>query len=225
MKSKSKSTTEPSAFAKGYITPAANAVQGAYQANAGNIQNISNQLSGQLGGLMNRAFTPSQTLQAAQGNVQSVLGGDYLNGNKYLDGVIGQTANDVTDRINSIFGSAGRTGGDQHVQVLGRELANAENNLRYQNYSQERQNQMAALGLVPQLEASQYSGIAPTLAVAQAASGLPIQAAQGYGSTIGSMLGQYNTQTSTQSGSLGGLLGGIAGAGLAGWAGGGFKGI
>lgn len=202
MKSKKTATNEPSAYAKGYITPAANAVQSAYQGNAGNIQNISNQLTGQLGSMIGKAFTPSASLTAAQGNVQSVLGGDYLNGNQYLDGVVNQTANDVQDRINSIFGSAGRTGGDQHVQVLGRELANAENNVRYQNYSQERQNQMAALGLVPSLEQAQYAGIAPTLAVAQTASGLPQQAAQSYAGSIGSLLGQYNTQTQSSSPSI-----------------------
>jgi hypothetical protein len=221
--SKSKTTNEPSAYAKGYITPAANSLGSAYNANSGHIQSGADAIWSKLPGMMDSAFTPGATSVAANENAQKVLGGDYLNGNQYLDGMINSTANDVSDRVNSTYSMAGRTGGTQHTQALGRELSTAENNLRYGNYAQERQNQMAALGLAPQLEASKYAGMAPTLAAYQAASGTPISAAQGYAGTVGSMMSPYGTQTTTQKQGFGNVLGGVLGAGLSGWASGGFK--
>jgi hypothetical protein len=54
---------------------------------------------------------------------------------------------------------------------------------------------------------------------------LPLQAGALNAASIGGLLGQYQDVrgTQTQNGGLGGMLGGILGAGLSGWAGGGFR--
>jgi hypothetical protein len=203
-KSKTTTTNEPSAYSKGYITPAATALQGSYQANMPQTQAAADSLMGELPGLQQKAFAPDPTLTAANSYEQDVLGGKYLGAqNPYLSGMIDQTGRDVTDRVNSQFGAAGRTGGTQHVQALGRSLADSENNLRYQDYATERAGMGSAAGLAPSLSAAQYNGIAPTLALASTASGLPGQVAGQYASGTGSLLGQYNTSMVTQQKSLG----------------------
>lgn len=197
-KSKTKTTNEPSQYAKGYITPAADALSSTYNANSGNVQNISNQLSSAFPGVLQSATTTSPLMGAANSYATDVLGGKYLGqGNPYLNNMIDQTDRSVSDRVNSTFGAAGRTGGTQHAQVLGQSLADAENGLRYNDYTTERANMLQALGMAPGLDASKYAGIAPTIALGQAAAGLPMQAAGQYAGGIGSLLGQYNTQTQT----------------------------
>lgn len=202
-KSKQKTTNEPSAYAKGYITPAANALGSTYAANQPQIQSASNSLWEQIPGLMDKAFTPSATVMGANTNLQDVLSGKFLNGSPYLEGIIGDTAGDVTDRVQSAFGKAGRTGSGANAGVLTKELASAENGLRYNNYNAERQAQMQALGLVPSVESAQYAGIAPTLAAMQAAAGIPLDAANSYAGGVGGLLGQYNTQETVKTPSLG----------------------
>lgn len=194
--SKSKTTNEPSAYSKQYITPAADALSGTYNANAGNVQNISNQLTGAFPGLLQQATTQSPLMGAANGYATDVLNGKYLGqGNPYLSGMIDQTDRSVSDRVNSTFGAAGRTGGTQHVAALGQSLADAENGLRYSDYGNERNAMMQALGQAPGLDAAKYAGYAPALALAQSAAGLPMSAANQYASGIGGLLGQYNTTT------------------------------
>jgi len=213
-KSKSTTTNEPSAYAKGYITPAANALQDTYNANSGNVQNMANSLSGAFPGLLQQATTTSPLMGAANGYATDVLNGKYLGqGNPYLNNMIDQTDRSVSDRVNSTFGAAGRTGGTQHAQVLGQSLADAENGLRYNDYTTERANMLQALGMAPGLDAAKYAGYAPALAVAQGAAGLPMQNANQYASGVGGLLGQYNTQTSTQQQSPFSGLMGLLGAG------------
>jgi hypothetical protein len=202
-KSKQKTTNEPSAYAKGYITPAAGALGSAYSANQPQIQGSADALWKQIPGMMEKAFTPSATVLGANTNLQDVLAGKYLNGSPHLQGIIDDTAGDVTDRVQSAFGRAGRTGSGANAGVLTKELASAENGLRYSNYNAERQAQMQALGLVPSIEGAQYAGIAPTLAAMQAAAGIPLDAANAYAGGTGNLLGQYNTSTTTKIPGLG----------------------
>jgi len=213
-KSKSTTTNDPSAYAKGYITPAANALQDTYKANSGNVQSMADSLSGAFPGLLQQATTQSPLMGAANGYATDVLSGKYLGqGNPYLSGMIDQTDRSVSDKVNSTFGAAGRTGGTQHAAALGQGLADAENGLRYNDYSNERNQMMQALGQAPNLDAAKYAGYAPALALAQTAAGLPMQNAGQYASGVGGLLGQYNTQTTTQQQSPFSGLMGLLGAG------------
>lgn len=206
----SKQTTKsgPPKWAKPIIQGAAGQISGVVSGNQGNLDAQAGQIRGFLPGLGEKAFGDNPALGAATGYATDVLGGKYLNSNPYLDGMISQTANDVSDRVNSLFAKSGGSLGTQHAGILTRELANAENQLRFGNYSQERQNQQGAAGLMPRLNASQYAGVMPYLAAQQTAGQLPYAGIGNLGA-IGGLLGGYGTQT--QSGGGGGVGGQIAG--------------
>lgn len=158
-----------------------------------------------------------QGIMGAQGLVNDTLSGKYLQGNPYLDAILDKTRQDVANSVNDQFGPAGRFGSGMHAKILTDELANAENQLRYQDYGVERGYQNDAINQAQNLMGGSQSLLnnaaeLPWIGV-QAANGAVRQASGGYG-----------TQTTKQSGGLGSMLGGIIGAGLSGWAGGGFKG-
>lgn len=173
-------------------------------------------------GLISNAGAPM--LSKGTGYINSVLGGKYLTGNPYIDKMIASTANDVGNRVNSTFSMAGRSASGANQGVLAESLANAENALRYQGYSDERQLQNNAAAMLPGYQQAKTSASQPALAAIQLAGQLPYYGSQSL-SGVGSLFGGYGTQTGTQPGGWGNTLGGILGAGLGGWASGGFKGF
>lgn len=169
MKSKQKTTSNqtatvaPNAAYTPYIDDAAKNVQSAY----GTAQ-------AQTPGLL-------ANVGAANDYYKTQLSGANLNGNPYIDGIIDTTNKGVTDNVNSQFSSAGRYGSGMHAGILATKLSEADNALRYQNFSAERgyQNQAAA-GLL------QGTGVAA--AIPQAAAGT-------YADQVKALLGGYNTST------------------------------
>lgn len=92
-------------------------------------------------------------MTARQREVQTALmpyaTGQYLGGgNPYLEGILDRTATDTSERIRSEMAGLGRTGSGAHQGILSENLADASNRLRYQDYNQQVQNQMAAAGQV-----------------------------------------------------------------------------
>jgi hypothetical protein len=159
-----------------------------------------------------------QGIMGAQGVVNSTLAGDNLNGNPYLQKALDLTRADVTNSVNGQFEGAGRYGSGMHAGILAKQIADAENQARFANYSQERQNQLNAVGQASGLMAGSQSLLnnaaeLPWIGVG-ALNGNVRQASNGYG-----------TQTTTQNQGLGTTLAGLLGSGLAGWASGGFKGV
>jgi hypothetical protein len=201
--SKSTTTTTPWQPAQGNILGAMNTVQGTVNGNQGNLDQIAGDIRGQLPGLAGRAFGDNAMLTAGNQFAMDTLGGKYLDeGNPYLQGMIDQTSGDVSDRVNSLFARSGARLGSQHAGVLTRELAGAQNNMRYGNYAQERQNQMGALGQLPALYGSQFAGVAPYLAAAQTAGQMPY-AGLGALSPIIGLAGGAGQQTGKQPGGWG----------------------
>lgn len=197
-RSKQKTTTEPSAYAKGYITPAANALQSTYGSTQARANEFGDMLASRIPGLMDSAFNPSEANMAGMGYLGDVLGGKYLSqGNPYLDGIVDQTRSNTMDSVQSAFGKAGRTGSGANQMVLGKALADAEQGLRYGAYNDERGRMAQAAGLLPGLEASQYAGLSPLLAAMGASTGMPMDAARGYAGGIGNLVGGYTTTTQT----------------------------
>jgi hypothetical protein len=132
-----------------------------------------------------------------------------------MQGMIDQTDQSVRNQVNNLFGRSGASLGTQHAGVMTKELANAENSLRYQNYGNERNAMTQAAGMMPSLNEAQYAGIMPYLAAQQTAAGLPYQGIQNLGQ-IGGLFGGYGTQSGTQPGGWGsGLLGAAATIGSA----------
>jgi hypothetical protein len=171
---KTSSNTQPWKPAQGDILGSIGTVRNTVGNNQPNLDAISEQIRGYLPGLGQKAFGDSPLLNAGNQYAMDVMGGKYLNANPYLDGMIDATADDVSDRVNSLFARSGASLGTQHAGVLSKELAGAENQMRYGNYAQERQNQQGAASLTPQLFGSQFAGVAPFLAAGQTAGTLPL---------------------------------------------------
>jgi hypothetical protein len=128
-----------------------------------------------------------QGITGAQGVVNSTLAGDNLNGNPYLDAILAKTNADTTNAVNGQFESSGRYGSGMHAKILAQTLADAENQARYANYSQERQNQLNAVGQASGLMAGSQSLLnnaadLPWIGVG-ALNGNVRQASNGYGTT------------------------------------------
>ena len=148
-----------------------------------------------------------QGIMGSQGLVNDTIGGKYLNGNPYLEGMIGQTRDNVTDQVNGQFSLGGRYGSGQHTGILAKYLADAENNMRFNNYGMERGYQNQAIDQAQSLmNGSQgllnNAAELPWIGVG-ALNGNVRQASNGYG-----------VQTTKQSGNIGGQLMGIAGSAL-----------
>jgi hypothetical protein len=124
-------------------------------------------------------------LGQAQGNVSGMLAGDYLGGNPFFQGAFqpaataAQTAfqKSIGD-ISSAASKAGRYGsgamGDLQSQAAGtfaQKLADTAGKLSYENYAQERQNQMRALGMAPGLAEADYGDINKLLGAGQLGEG------------------------------------------------------
>lgn len=134
-------------------------------------------------------------IMGAQSLVNRNLSGANMQANPYLDAILGKTRENVAGSVNDQFGPAGRFGSGMHAAILSRELADAENQARYQDYATERGYQQDAIGQAQQLMGGSQSLLnnaaeLPWIGV-QAANGAVRQASSGYG-----------TSTTTQKGSL-----------------------
>lgn len=175
-----------------------------------------------LPGLQTQAQGVAGQMQPGIGYANDVLGGQYLNSNPYTQGLMQQAGNDAANHANSTYSLAGRTGSGAAQTNLARGVDYAENQVGFQNYQNERGLQNNAAAMLPGLTAGQFSGYQPYLAATQLAGQLPYYGASTLASVPG-MFNGYGTQTGTQTQGLGTMLGGVLGAGLAGWASGGFK--
>ena len=142
--------------------------------------------------LQARAMAGNPLLSQAQGNVSGMLAGDYLGGNPFFQGAFqpaataAQTAfNKSIGDISSAASKAGRYGsgamGDLQSQAAGtfaQKLADTAGKLSYENYAQERQNQMRALGMAPGLAEADYGDINKLLGAGQLGEGYQTSALQ-----------------------------------------------
>lgn len=217
MSKKSKTSTEPSKFAKPYLQQGASALTGAYGANAGKIQGYTDSTLGLLMPELTQRFQQGDAgVDAARNYGVNVLSGQYLDSNPHLQGVIDSTNEDVADRVNAIMGLRGLSGGSNHAGVVTKELAKNTAGLRYADYARERGAQDAAAGRAGSIAAADYLPVQGLLASLNAST-LPLQAAGSYAGGLGGLFGQYNTTSQKNP-----FLPGLVGSGLAGWASGGF---
>ena len=119
-----------------------------------------------------RALQGSPLNFNAQGLVNDTLQGGYLGGNPYLDAVYDRGASAMTRNfsegvmpgIDSAFAGAGRYGSDlwsnqrdNAYDQLGRSLEGYATNLYGNDYANERNRQMQAAGMAPQLANQDYA--------------------------------------------------------------------
>lgn len=218
--SKSKQSTRP--IYDTQITGAANNISSTAAAQQPKITNITDQLGGLVPSLLNDFKNGDPNVNAAKGYNLDVLNGKYLTGNPYLDQIVSQTNNDVRNGAEASLGTRGLVGGSAMADIVSRNLANNESNLRYNDYSSERDRMGQAASQAPSLSAAGYLPISAIESIAQDQQ-MPVQAATGAGAGIGGLLGQYTNTTSKSSAPLGGLLASILGSAASGWASTGFK--
>lgn len=214
---KSKTKTQP-IYSK-QIEGAANTVTNAYNQAAPGLQAGADKFGGVLDSVISKYQAGDPNIEAARGYNADVLGGKYLDaGNPYLQQMIDQTGNDVSNGVSASLGTRGLTGGSAHSGIVARELAKNSTGLRYQDYGAERDRMGQAVSQVPGLIAAENGILDPAFAAYDAMQA-PVRAAAGYGSSIGGLLGQYTS--TTQKGSLAGLLAQMAGNAAQAYAGGG----
>jgi len=90
-------------------------------------------------------------IQGAQGafgrgldQLQSTVGGDYLNGNPYMMAALETGANRIEDRVNRSMSGLGRYGSGAHTDILSRNLGDYYNTGLMNNYNTERGYQVNA---------------------------------------------------------------------------------
>lgn len=200
-------------WAKPFAMSAANTVQDVYGANAGNLAEITGQVSSVLPGLLERFNTGDSGVDAAGGYVTDVLGGKYMGGNPFLEAMIGRTSEDVRNRVNANFGSRGSFGGTAHTTALTKALADAELGLRYGNYSDEMGRMGSAAGMAPSLAQAQYTGLPEILQTSGVAAELPYAGINALSGNLGNL---FSGGVQKGQGFLAGVLGEAAkGAGAA----------
>ena len=128
--------------------------------------------TGALDATAQRAMQGSPVTNAASGELQQTLGGDYLQqGNPYLTNVIDKTLGDVTRNYNNVIrpqqdalmarsGSFGNSGvqstiNDQAYGLAG-QLGGLASQMRAQDYGAERNRMQGAVGMAPQIANQDY---------------------------------------------------------------------
>jgi hypothetical protein len=122
-----------------------------------------------LTGMTNRAQAGSPLVRGAQGMVGDTLNGNYLSaGNPYFSQMSDRITSEVLPSITSQWAKAGRgTGNDQVVEAASRGLGDSIGQLAYQNYGQERSNQMQAANMAPTLANQDYADLERLAGVGQ----------------------------------------------------------
>lgn len=172
-------------------------VNSAYQAQAPKITGVTDQLSALVPGILDRYTNGDPNVTAAAGYNADVLGGKYLDANPYLDAIVGKSQNDARNQTAAALGVRGLNGGSAFGNIISRNVIDAGNTLRFNNYNTERGRMDSAASMAPSLAAAQYLPIDIATQIAQA-QGIPLQAASGAAAATGGLLGQYTQNTQKQ---------------------------
>lgn len=218
--SKSKTTSTSTSgsaqqWANPYALDAVKSITDVYNANKDNLAAQSTAASDFAKQLQGDYAKAGSVGNAASGYFGSVMGGKYLTGNPYIDGMIDATNKSVTDQVNSQFTLGGRYGSGAHTGVLTDQLAEAQNALRYQDYGAERDRMtQAALGSV-QADAAraqaQTAAAQQALAAQSIAASIPYTGTESLASALNALFAG-GTSDSTSVTKSGGVLGGLTGA-------------
>lgn len=192
-------------WAQPYAKAGAGAVQDVFNQSQPQLQEITKGVTSLLPGLSQSFQGWRPTTEQSQGYYGDVLSGKFLDpsNNPGLQSIIGRMNRDVTDQVNSQFSMAGRYGSGAHTGVLTDRLADAEGNILYGNYAQERANQGAAAGAVN--DASNQS-LAALLQAAGVGAELPYTGTNNLASSLSAL---FSGGVQKQSGGIGGILDGV----------------
>lgn len=99
-------------------------------------------------GLQAKSGVSSGVARQGMGFHSDVLSGKYMNGNPWINAILAQTRENIGNSVGGHFSATGRYGSGANQAVMAKQMANAENALRYQNYGDEmnRMGQAASAG-------------------------------------------------------------------------------
>jgi hypothetical protein len=141
-------TSQPNPFRDATVGGITNLAQ-----SGGLNQEQNNQITGLNTHINNGLYKLKQELKAptfAEQNLSQYANGSLLggSGNQYLDPIIAKANQDAMQKVNGMYAGAGRIGGGANAMDLARAMSETENNLRYNDYSQQVQNQFNANKLI-----------------------------------------------------------------------------
>lgn len=201
------------------------ALTNTYNTNAPKVQGIANSLSDMLPEMQSRYMEGNRGVNAAQDYNVDVLGNKYLDqGNPYLDRMVEQTTSNVQNRLGASLNKMGLgPAGTSYQGLQSSNIGKAELDMRYGDYSSERDRMANAAGQSAGLANAETASVLPMLSTAQLGANLPMDNAQSYAQGIGGLLSPYGNTTQKKSGGFLGdlLLASMAGATKAASAGGG----
>lgn len=202
------------------IEGASNSLTSAYNRQQPQIQNYADMIGGLTPDLLERYQKGDPAVNASRDYVTSTLSAEPTD-NPYLDDMVAQTGDNTRRQIQTNLGTRGGIGGSAERDIVSRALSQNELGMRYSDYDNQMNRKTQAAGMAPGIAAADLMTLAPAMATAEFGAMLPINAASQYAAGQGGLLGQYQDTEGTQR-SSGGMLGQILGAGLSGWASGGF---
>lgn len=166
---------------------------------------------GNLADNLSAQYTANQpTADAGMAQYGDTISGKYLNNNPHLQGMVNQMREGVTDSVTSRMALGGRYGSGVHQGVMAKELANAENQLRFNDYARERALQMQASSGALGANAANAQ-LAQQGYAAQAAA--PYAGMAAYGSAMGNLFsGGTQSQTTYSPNPIWGAVGSGIGA-------------
>lgn len=176
-----KQTTEPWSGVRPFLKSGYQDAQNLYKQGAPDyypgqiIAPMSNYTRASLDSMAQRAASGSDLTRAAQGQLTDTLSGQYLEqGNPYLQNAISAATRPMINAFNdqvmpgldSNFSSAGRYGSGAHAMAsadagaqLQAQIGDVASNMAYQNYGDERQNQIRGMLFAPELAQQDYRDI------------------------------------------------------------------
>lgn len=99
-------------------------------------------------------------LGAAEDTILQTARGDFLNReNPAFQALSDRITGDITNRVNSQFTGSGRRGSSANQETLTRGIGDALAPLAFQNFAQERANQLNAAQIAPGLSAQRFADI------------------------------------------------------------------
>lgn len=193
-KKSSSSSNKPWKKAQPYLLGAADTLGDTYSQNAGNIQGVADQFTGLVPSLLEQYQQGDATVNAAQDYNTSVLNGDYLGANPYLDQMLAASNSDIVNSSQASLGLKGLTGGSSYADIISNNVAQNTLNTRYADYNNERSRMSTAASQAGQLAAADQIPLQSALSAGSMAT-LPTSAAGQYASSLGGLLGGYQQQT------------------------------
>lgn len=195
-------------WARPYAQAGAASAQQVFNQNQPATQALASNVQGMVPGLMSMFNQGNAGVKSAQDYAGKVLSGEFMQGNPYLDQIIGKARSGISDEVNSQFSLSGRYGSGAHTGVLADSLADMESNLRYNDYGQQQQRMDSMAALSPTLAQADYVGLPEILQTAGVGAELPYTGLNSYSNSLGTL---FNGGVQKQSG-LSSVLGGIGSA-------------